>query len=223
MSLPTQGQNPLRLSGNQKNMSQKSKGHHEELYFKNYAVKTKAGCSQRNVSKTNQDSFIYLPNFDPVKQTSLFGILDGHGIFGHHVSQFVKAHLPKLFSLMIKHVNDPTDEDYSLALASSFTQTLEALQKSSIDCFVSGTTAVVCLITRDKIYCANAGDSRAVMLREEGGLWTAEALSEDHKPDLEPEKKRILHSGGRVEPFRGNLIFLQKKKRKFLEFFYCLF
>lgn len=43
----------------------------------------------------------------------------------------------------------------------------------------TGTTSCVVLITPDKIYCANAGDSRGVL--NCGG--EAIGLSEDHKPD----------------------------------------
>ena len=46
-----------------------------------------------------------------------------------------------------------------------------------------GTTACVCLVTPTEIYCANTGDSRAILTR---GTSTFE-LSDDHKPDNEDE------------------------------------
>lgn len=42
-----------------------------------------------------------------------------------------------------------------------------------------GCTAVVCLITKHDIYCANAGDSRCMIYRNKN----VEDMSEDHKPD----------------------------------------
>jgi serine/threonine protein phosphatase PrpC len=45
---------------------------------------------------------------------------------------------------------------------------------------MAGCTAIVVVISPDKIYIANAGDSRAVLSR--GGKTVA--LSEDHKPSL---------------------------------------
>jgi len=48
----------------------------------------------------------------------------------------------------------------------------------------AGCTANVILITKDKIFCANSGDSRAVLC-EDG---KAVPLSFDHKPDNEQEK-----------------------------------
>ena len=43
---------------------------------------------------------------------------------------------------------------------------------------MAGTTACVVLITKDQIYCANSGDSRAVLCKNKEAI----ALSEDHKP-----------------------------------------
>ena len=46
--------------------------------------------------------------------------------------------------------------------------------------FQAGCTSCVCLITQDTIYCANAGDSRAILGLKNGTLIE---LSHDHKPD----------------------------------------
>ena len=65
--------------------------------------------------------------------------------------------------------------------------------------FNAGCTACVVLITKDTIYCANAGDSRAC-------IWTKNSkvveLSHDHKPDNEGEMKRVKAGGGFVEEGR---------------------
>jgi protein phosphatase 1L len=57
-----------------------------------------------------------------------------------------------------------------------------------------GATALVTLILKDKIYIANAGDSRAVLLRDENTL----RITTDHKPDIPEEEERIIKSGGMV-------------------------
>merc|ERR1719469_1653362 len=68
-----------------------------------------------------------------------------------------------------------------------------------------GCTAVVVLVVRKsggegpRLYCANAGDSRAIMSR----TGQAVALSEDHKPENPGETKRITAAGGFVQHMPG--------------------
>ena len=69
----------------------------------------------------------------------------------------------------------------------------------------TGCTACVMSIdeTNKKLYFANAGDSRVVMCKK--GI--AEAMSEDHKPEMESEKNRIYKADGWISDGRvkGNL------------------
>lgn len=58
----------------------------------------------------------------------------------------------------------------------------------------SGCTAVVALVTKEKIFVANAGDSRAILSRN----GVAVDLSVDHKPEDPAELKRIQNAGGKV-------------------------
>lgn len=58
----------------------------------------------------------------------------------------------------------------------------------------SGCTAVVALLVKNKLYVANAGDSRCVV--SIGGK--AHDMSKDHKPNDKSELKRILAAGGRI-------------------------
>ncbi|KAG8987807.1 Protein phosphatase 2C 2, partial [Tulasnella sp. 427] len=93
-------------------------------------------------------------------------------------------------------------EDYKLALKRAFLGTDEDLRSDS-NFFrdPSGCTAVVALITADdKIYVANAGDSRSVL----GVKGEAKPLSFDHKPGNEGESSRIRAAGGFVEYGRVN-------------------
>jgi len=64
----------------------------------------------------------------------------------------------------------------------------------------SGSTAVTVLLAGKDLYCANAGDSRAVISRK----GVAVGLSEDHKPFHDIEKARIEKAGGFVEDKRVN-------------------
>lgn len=57
----------------------------------------------------------------------------------------------------------------------------------------------MCLITPDTVFCANSGDSRAILVLKSGKIVE---LSEDHKPENENELKRIKAGGGFVEDGR---------------------
>ena len=84
-----------------------------------------------------------------------------------------------------------------------------------------GCTACVALITKTEIYVGNVGDSRSVLSKK--GI--AINMSEDHKPLLDTEKKRIEKAGGFIEDERvngmlnlsrclGDLDYKQNKKLK---------
>ncbi|RZF36595.1 hypothetical protein LSTR_LSTR010706 [Laodelphax striatellus] len=65
----------------------------------------------------------------------------------------------------------------------------------------SGCTAVVALVVGGRqLFVANAGDSRCVVCRS----GTAVDMSQDHKPEDEPEMQRILAAGGTVKEGRVN-------------------
>lgn len=65
---------------------------------------------------------------------------------------------------------------------------------------VGGSTCIALLLRGNRVYCANCGDSRAVLSRQ----GVAEALSVDHKPTMESEWSRIVAAGGWVAANRVN-------------------
>lgn len=71
--------------------------------------------------------------------------------------------------------------------------------------FAAGCTACSAIITPTDIFVGNSGDSRAVLARKPktaGGKFRTVPMSEDHKPDLPSEKRRIEDAGGFVEDNR---------------------
>lgn len=145
----------------------------------------------------------------------LFAVCDGHG--GPEVAHLVAKQLTQTLT------SDPDfkAKQYAKALTNSFKkiddylcsqrgeEQLRCLNKSlngkplgpedKIG-YRAGTTLVALLMTKDKYYVANAGDSRAVLCRNN----TAVTLSNDHKPDLPFEKERIEKAGGYVHNGRVN-------------------
>ena len=66
----------------------------------------------------------------------------------------------------------------------------------------AGTTSSVCFIKRGKIFIGHVGDS-GIILGERDPLqptsrWRAKRLTQDHKPEAEPELSRIQEAGGKV-------------------------
>ncbi|XP_043253841.1 probable protein phosphatase CG10417 [Colletes gigas] len=69
-----------------------------------------------------------------------------------------------------------------------------ALLKPPEPGYDSGCTAVVAIMKGNELYVANVGDSRCVLCSN----GEAVDLSLDHKPEDEPEKKRIIKAGGKI-------------------------
>lgn len=87
------------------------------------------------------------------------------------------------------------------ALKTAFVMTNTALLVTQIQYMTSGCTCVAVYAKGNTLYCANAGDSRAVMAyTDEEGNIRAKDLSKDHKPDDPEEEARITKWGGYVCP-----------------------
>lgn len=139
----------------------------------------------------NQDSFSVLVVEDTF---ALYCVYDGHGPFGHDVSNFAREVAVKKF---VQHRS--RDDHPEKALRDSFIETHGLLEREpSIDSQMSGTTCTMSYhdMRLDKLIIAHVGDSRAVL----GKAATCLELTVDHKPDLPEERARIEHANppGRV-------------------------
>ncbi len=52
--------------------------------------KTRTGFIPQ-MRKVNQDSYLILKDFASIKNLWMLGVMDGHGVNGHSVSQYVKV------------------------------------------------------------------------------------------------------------------------------------
>lgn len=59
-----------------------------------FAFATTVGYIPGNPNKQNQDSFILTPNLGNIEALHFFGVCDGHGMNGHHVSHFIRDTMP---------------------------------------------------------------------------------------------------------------------------------
>lgn len=108
--------------------------------------------------------------------------------------------------------------DPPTALTECIVSAHESLFNSDINCVTSGTTCVLVYMSKNKLYVANVGDSRAVMgmylpddadavqanLGDEEDYLAIDSmdLTTDHKPDEPQERERILRCGGFIKPAR---------------------
>lgn len=129
------------------------------------------------------------------------GVYDGHGC--SHVAMRCRERLHEL----VREELEADDSDWEKSMSRSFTRMdLEAValngggtancrcELQRPECDAVGSTAVVSILTPEKIVVANCGDSRAVLCRNGKAI----PLSSDHKPDRPDELDRIQAAGGRV-------------------------
>lgn len=146
-----------------------------------------------------------------------FGVFDGHG--GPYCAEHVSTHLAKnILARLRDRARNVSDEiAVKTALLGGFKQTEHNyLQHAKKTDDSSGSTA--CTMTvfgpdeqmRLRLFMANCGDSRAVLCTS----GTAQRLTEDHKPNLPAEKKRIEAADGGVVEVQGvwRCVLPQKKR-----------
>ncbi|KAJ5660816.1 Protein phosphatase 2C [Penicillium longicatenatum] len=132
---------------------------------------------------------------DPDQRLAFFGVYDGHG--GDKVALFTGENLHKIVAKQDAFAKG----DIEQALKDGFLATDRAiLEDPKYEEEVSGCTASTSIISKNKIWVANAGDSRSVL----GVKGRAKPLSFDHKPQNEGEKARISAAGGFVDFGRVN-------------------
>ena len=160
----------------------------------------------------------HICQLDLAEDTSLFAVLDGHG--GKEVSTFVSRHFCQE---LLRNPNFAA-QDFEKALYETFLymdilmtkpegiQELYKIQQDIPDNYsvevtsledmesLAGTTACVALLHKDKLYVANAGDSRCVLSR----AGTAIDMSVDHKVELPSEAARVKRAGGYIYLGRVN-------------------
>ncbi|KAF2430684.1 PP2C-domain-containing protein [Tothia fuscella] len=129
------------------------------------------------------------------KRLSFFGVYDGHG--GDKVAIYTGEHLHNIIAKQEAWKTGGIEQ----AIKDGFLACDRAiLSDPKYEEEVSGCTACIGIVTNNKIFCGNAGDSRAVL----GIKGRAKPLSFDHKPQNDAEKARICAAGGFVDFGRVN-------------------
>ncbi|KAH8302201.1 hypothetical protein KR044_003946 [Drosophila immigrans] len=166
----------------------------ESSYCRNDQYHVGSSCMQ-GWRINMEDSHTHILSLPGDPGTAFFAVYDGHG--GATVAQYAGKHLHKF---VIKRP-EYNASDIAKALKQAFLDIdYEMQHNESWGEQMAGSTAVVVLVKDNMLYCANAGDSRAIASIN-GQL---ETLSMDHKPNNEAESKRIIEGGGWVEFNRVN-------------------
>ena len=197
-----------------RNSSQEFQKPSETSIISKVSYRSNTGLMPGNPNKVNQDAFIIVRTM--VFSSSLIGVADGHGINGEHVSGYAKERYPSLLSQHPGFFSEP-----STAITASALKLNKEVCERDFDTNFSGSTFITVLIRGKKLWCANIGDSRALLGREMQALdhasatdkckgavsrgsnhWMSIALSRDHKPNEADESARIESCGGRVEAYQ---------------------
>jgi serine/threonine protein phosphatase PrpC len=103
------------------------------------------------------------------KHIIYLNISDGHGMYGHDVSSYLKENLPNALNNEIKNKKKLSlDGNINLnkIIEDVFLYTNSKLfNEASIDTNFSGSTCISVIYTPEKLICANVGDSRAILGR----------------------------------------------------------
>jgi serine/threonine protein phosphatase PrpC len=170
---------------------------------------SQAGSDEYGRKKINQDSYLFLEAVNGLKDFNIFGVFDGHGSEGHLISQFVTRYIQLEFKRnksigKIKDVNviyDKIKSNNFQMLKDIFINADNILREQEIESRNSGSTCVIVIHLGEHIICANAGDSRAILIydKKHNNNYKVFPLSVDSKPELKEEKDRIYRAGGIVE------------------------
>ena len=151
-------------------------------------------CGMQGWRRKMEDAHLSRINFLDRKDAALLGVYDGHN--GQAIAKYCSIHMAEA----LMKTDAASKGDYEAAFKAAYMDLDETLMKSELR-NEGGCTAVTCLMIDGKIYCANAGDSRAVLCRNGS---PAIALSVDHKPSLPEEAARVEKAGGTISSNRVN-------------------
>ena len=180
--------------------------------IKSYYVLSKPGKDEYGQLKINQDTYLFIKEINGVKDFDIFGVLDGHGPEGHLVSQLVSSYIQIEFQKIkliekIKDINiiyNKLSSNNFSTIKDLFINADNFLRDQKIESRNSGTTLILVIHIGEHIICANAGDSRAILIydKNKNNDYKIFPLSIDSKPELKEEKERIKKMGGIVEKIK---------------------
>lgn len=134
----------------------------------------------KGIRPTMEDAHVMEPQFSATH--AFYGVFDGHG--GITSAEYAAQHLPNHVKKNLQLSNE------NEALKQGFLSCDSELIAATQDVHQGGATAVCALLSPTRIFVANAGDARAILVQKSSHT----ALSRDHKAGKDYEKQRLVQS-----------------------------
>ncbi|VDN04051.1 unnamed protein product [Thelazia callipaeda] len=161
-----------------------------------------------------QDAHVRLDQFEltsirNIQRSAFYAIFDGHA--GRRAADFAAEHLPPLIKKKLLYCSDvdALERGIKKCFVDSYKQVDERFlieARRTRPSWKDGTTATTILLVNSVIYCANIGDSKAVVCRNKSEnnevKNIALQLTVDHSPLHFEERMRIQKAGGKVKDGR---------------------
>jgi serine/threonine protein phosphatase PrpC len=204
---------------------------HNDVVPRSYKFASAHGEMNPRKRHTMEDCHRVLPQLAAdLPQYAYFGVYDGHG--GRQIVDFLEEALENNIAIELKEKDDATIEE-RLSRAFGITD----MQSRKMEIVASGATAVAALLESSadglvrKLYVANVGDSRAVLVTSKPPAVAAAAagveqqeppsssgyygrrLTYDHRAEDETEQARIQQAGGFIA--RGRVLGILAVTRSF--------
>ncbi|KAJ6325202.1 hypothetical protein OIU76_012314 [Salix suchowensis] len=167
----------------------------------------KFGMTSVRGRRRDMEDAVSIQSSFTTENTSFFGVFDGHGC--SHVAMKCRDRLHEIVNEEVEGFKEEKPVEWEETMKRSFIKMDKEVESCCVEgdnssncrcelktpqCDAAGSTAVVAVVTPEKIIVSNCGDSRAVFCRN----GVAIPLSSDHKPDRPDELLRIQNAGGRV-------------------------
>ena len=137
-----------------------------------FSFATKGGIAAHNPYKVNQDAYLTNPHMLNLRHCHFFSVCDGHGHNGQEVSGLLKHRLPfqieRFFKeALAKHsmTQYPEPQLVMDSLTKAFAESNNEVFKMVSDVRFSGSTCTSIITYGRRVYCANVGDSRTILIK----------------------------------------------------------
>jgi len=150
-------------------------------------------CCLNGSRLSNEDAHcIHIGHAIGREDWGIFGIFDGHN--GSKCSRYVAEHLPRAIERCLADCSGPLPTSEVQRICFEIDQKWLTTQEEG------GSCATFIIVNNNMegnrfVQVGNIGDSRVVLVR--GGV-VVDALTTDHKPNMEAERRRIEQCGGQV-------------------------